>query len=101
MEKHATMAHGVISLGAAPVRESPARIGEPEYAERSLSECQRFVAVLRHMIGPEPEGARLTIRRSERGSGSYLGVVVEYDDENTVARAYAIRCDREAPTRWE
>ena len=52
-------------------------------------------------IGPEPEGARLTIRRSEPGSGSYLEVVVEYDDENTVARAYAIRCDREAPTRWE
>jgi hypothetical protein len=33
--------------------------------------------------------------------GSYLELVVEYDDENVVARAYAIRCDREAPTRWE
>ena len=33
--------------------------------------------------------------------GSYFELVVEYDDENVVARAYAIRCDREAPTRWE
>jgi len=52
-------------------------------------------------IGPEPDGARLRIRRSEPDLGSYLEVVVEYDDENIVARAYAIRCDREAPTRWE
>jgi hypothetical protein len=101
MENLESMAQGVISLGAVPVRESPARVGEPGYAERSLSECQRFVAILRHVIGPEPEGARLTIRRSEPGLGSYLEVVVEYDDENMVARAYAIRCDREAPTRWE
>ena len=41
------------------------------------------------------------IRRSAPGLGSYLELVVEYDDENVIARAYAIRCDREAPTSWE
>jgi hypothetical protein len=27
-------------------------------------------------------------------------VVVGFDDANHAARAYANRCDREAPTRW-
>ena len=101
MDNLEPMAQGVISLGAAPVPRIPCPRRQPGYAERSLSECQRFVAILSHVIGPEPEGACLTIRRSEPGVGSYLEVVIEYDNENTVARGYAIRCDREAPTRWE
>jgi len=95
------MTEGVISLGAVPARESCAQVGETGYADRAFAECQRYVALLRHAIGPEPDGARLRIRRSEPDLGSYLEVVVEYDDENIVARAYAIRCDREAPTRWQ
>lgn len=95
------MAQGVIPLGAVPVRESSARVGESGYAERAVLECRRYMALLRQVIGPEPEGARLRIRRSGPDLGRYLEVVVEYDDANNVARAYAIRCDREAPTRWE
>jgi hypothetical protein len=26
---------------------------------------------------------------------------MEFDDGNDAARAYASRCDREAPTRWD
>lgn len=94
------MAHDVIPLGAAPSGESSAQVGESGYAETAVLQCQRYIALLRHAIGPEPEGARLRIRRSEQDVDPYLDVVVEYDDQNTVARAYAIRCDREAPTRW-
>jgi len=95
------MAQGVIPLGAVPTRESSAQVGEIGYEERASLECGRYIALVRHAIGPEPAGARLRVRRSEPALGSYLEVVVEYDDENKVARAYAIRCDREAPTRWE
>jgi hypothetical protein len=95
------MAQGLIPLGAVPARESSAHVGETAYVERAFLECQRYMTLLRHVIGPEPEGARLRIRRSAPDCGSYLEVIVEYDDENNVARAYAIRCDREAPTRWE
>ena len=95
------MTERVISLGAVQVQESCAQVGEAGYAERALAACQRYEALLRRAIGPEPHGARLRIRRSAPDLGSYLELVVEYDDENVVARAYAIRCDREAPTRWE
>ena len=95
------MTECVISLGAVPARESYARLGETGYAERAFEECRRYEALLRRAIGPEPPGARLRIRRSAPDLGSYLELVVEYDDGNVIARAYAIRCDREAPTSWE
>ena len=95
------MTDRLISLGAVPAREACAQVGETDYAERAFAECQRYEALLRRAIGPEPPGARLRIRRSAPDLGSYLELVVEYDDENVIARAYAIRCEREAPTRWE
>jgi hypothetical protein len=30
-----------------------------------------------------------------------MDVVVEYDDQNPVASDYALRCERDAPTRWQ
>ena len=91
------MARGVISLGAVPASESFTDAGD---ADRALSDCRRYVALLRDVIGPEPQGAELRIRPCEPERGSHLEVVVEYDAENNVARAYAIRCDREGPTTW-
>jgi hypothetical protein len=95
-----TMAQTFIPLGPVPARESFAQIGESGYVERALGECRRFMALLRQVIGPEPDGAQLRIRRSEPDSASYFDVIVEFDDADITARAYAIRCDREAPTRW-
>ena len=94
------MARGFISLGAVPARECFTPGGEVGDAQRALAECRRYVALLRDVIGPEPHGAELQIRRAAPERGSYLEVVVEYDDQNNVARAYAIRCDREGPTTW-
>src|SRR5437588_12021013 len=93
------MAERVISLGALPARESCAQLGETGYAARAFAECQRYEALLRAAIGPEPSGARLRIRRSAPDLGSYLELVVEYDDDNVIARAYAIRWERQAPSR--
>jgi hypothetical protein len=94
------MARGFISLGAVPARERFTPDGEVGDAQRALEECRRYVALLRDVIGPEPHGAELQIRRAAPERGSYLEVVVDYDSENNVARAYAIRCDREGPTTW-
>jgi len=94
------MARGVISLGAVPARESFTPDGDAGDGQRARSECRRYVALLRDVIGPEPHGAHLQIRHAEPERGSHLEVVVEYEDANNVARAYAIRCDREAPATW-
>jgi hypothetical protein len=90
-----------IPLGPVPAGESPARAGESDYAARAFVECRRYIALLQRVIGPEPDGARLRVRRSGPHFDPYLDVVVEYDIANAVARAYAIRCDREAPIKWD
>jgi hypothetical protein len=43
---------------------------------------------------------RKGVRRSGADISPYLDVTVEYENENPVASAYAIRGEREAPTRW-
>jgi hypothetical protein len=55
---------------------------------------------LRLAIGPEPDGARLRVRRSDTDFDPYIDDDVEYDDQNPAASDYALRCERDAPTRW-
>jgi hypothetical protein len=95
------MAIDAIPLGTVPSHESPAQIGRIGYAEIAFLQCRRFIALLRDVIGLEPEGARLRVRRPEQAFDPYMEVVVEYDMGNNVARAYALRCERDAPKRWK
>ena len=95
------MASDLIALGTVPAGETPAAASEVDYAGRAFWQCRRFIDLLRHTVGAEPWGAKLRVRRSGRDFDPYLEVVVEFDDADQAARAYANRCDREAPTRWD
>ena len=95
------MARDVITLRPVPAAESPAQVGDSGYAEIAFLQCRRYIAVLRREIGPEPDGARLRVRRSGIDVDPYIDVVVEYDDQKPAAVDYAHRCERDAPIRWE
>ena len=95
------MAFDLIALGTVPAGEAPAAGSEIDYVGRAFWRCRRFIDLLRHTLGAEPEGAKLQVRRSGPDFNPYIEVVVEFDDANDAARAYANRCDREAPTRWD
>ena len=95
------MAFDLIALGTVPAGEAPAAGSEIDYVGRAFWQCRRFIDLLRHTLGAEPEGAKLQVRRSGPDFNPYIEVVVEFDDANDAARAYANRCDREAPTRWD
>ena len=96
------MARNAIGLGTVPAGEEAAtQGGTGDYAQLAFWQCQRFMDLLRRTVGSEPEGAELRVRRSGPDFDTYLEVAVEFDDTNRAARAYAIRCDREAPTRWD
>jgi hypothetical protein len=94
------MTGNVMALGPVPAHEAAARPGDSDYSARAFAQCQRFIALLRRTVGPEPGGARLGVRRSEQDFDPYLEVVVRFDDAIAAARDYAARCDRDAPTRW-
>ena len=95
------MALNLIALGTVPAGEAPAAASEIGYAERAFWQCRRFIDLLRHTIGAEPEGAKLRVRRSGPDFNPYIEVVVDFDDARHAARVYANRCDHEAPTRWD
>jgi hypothetical protein len=94
------MALDLLALGTVPAGEAPTAASEVDYGGRAFWQCRRFIALLRHSVGAEPDGAKLRVRRSGPDFNPYVEVVVEFDDGNDAARAYAGRCDREAPTRW-
>lgn len=91
----------LLALGPVPAQEAAALPGESDYAARAFAQCRRFIALLRRRLGAEPDGARFSVRRSDQEFDPYLEVVIRYDDENGAARAYAARCDRDAPARWD
>src|SRR2546425_7656378 len=95
------MAPTITAGGGVPAGEAPAIASEGDYAGRAFLQCRRFIDLLRHTVGSEPEGAKLRVRRSGPDFSPYIEVVVEFDDANDATRAYANRCDREAPTRWD
>ena len=94
------MALGLITLTPAPAAERAAQVGDADYAGVAFRQCRRYIALLRTAIGLEPGGARLRVRRSAVEFEPCIDVVIEYDDQDAAAAAYALRCEREAPTRW-
>ncbi len=90
-----------IEIGSSPSDETCAYVGMDNYEVLAREECERFIALIRKKLGPEPEGARLFVKSNPHDFGTYLEVAVRFDDENKEATRYAYRCDAEAPTTWE
>ncbi|PNX48816.1 MAG: hypothetical protein BV459_01490 [Thermoplasmata archaeon M11B2D] len=90
-----------IYIGSTPWDEPCAQVGEPGYAEKAMDECNRFIALLRKKFGPEPEGARLFIKRNLHDFGTYLSVECKYEVGNEAAEKYAYRCESETPATWD
>jgi hypothetical protein len=95
------MARDVITLRPVPAAEPSALVGDSGYAEIAACQCRRYIALLRVAIGPEPDGARLRVRRSDSDFDPYIDVVIEFDDQNPAAADYVRRCEHEAPKRWQ
>lgn len=90
----------VVWLGPAPAEEDCVQAGSDDYARRAREECRRYIEAIRKVCGPEPEGARLTIKSQPHDFGSYLEVAVTFDGNNEQAAAYAAKCDEKAPKTW-
>jgi hypothetical protein len=90
-----------ISIGPVPCDEDCAQVGQENYREQAIKECERFIELLRKTFGDEPGGARLAIKWFDHDFGSYCEVVCWYDTKDEKARDYAFRCENEMPLTWE
>jgi hypothetical protein len=68
-------------IGPSPSEEDCAQVGEPDYRNKAVRECTRYIELLRKTIGPEPEGARLGIKWFDHDFGQYCEVVCYFDTE--------------------
>lgn len=90
-----------IYIGSTPCDEECAQVGQPDYLRQAREECNRFIELIRRTLGPEPEGAQLSVKSNPHDFGTYLDVVCYYDTDNKAAAQYAFRCEDEAPSRWD
>ena len=89
-----------ITLGSTPCDEPCACVGQENYRERALQECQRYIKLLRAVLGSEPYGARLSTKWFEHDFGHYVEVICYYDTDIPESVDYAYRCEDEMPATW-
>src|SRR5438045_9314068 len=90
-----------LDIGSSPPGETCAQVGTEDYPTRARRECRAYIALLRRVLGAEPAGAYLTIKRNPHDFGSYLSVVCEFDPDNQAAVDYAYRCESNGPEQWD
>ena len=88
-------------LGPTPGDEHCACVGEEHYEPRARKECRRFIALLRKQFGPEPEGARFTVKSFPHDFGPYYEVAICFDEDDPDAVASALHCEANLPATWE
>lgn len=89
-----------LHIGPVPAEEKCEQVGPSCDYAKMKRECNAFIAAIRTVCGPEPDGANLKLLRQEHDFGSYYEVVCWYDKDNEEARGYAFRVEAEAPNTW-
>ena len=58
-----------LEIGPSPSDENCVQIGADDYSFLASAECTRFIALIREVCGPEPEGAQLIIKHHRHDFG--------------------------------
>lgn len=90
-----------LSIGSTPCDEPCAQVGSDGYHDQTRRESAAYIAQLRRMFGPEPEGASLRVKSFPHDYGSYHEVVCYFDDQLPASMEYAFKCEREGPANWD
>ncbi|MGD9613804.1 MAG: hypothetical protein AB7H90_01255 [Alphaproteobacteria bacterium] len=90
-----------LEIGPAPALEDCESLGPNYNPERARLECRTFIGLIRRVLGPEPEGAKLVITSNPHDFGTYYEVAVRFDDRDEEAGEYAYKVESEAPVEWD
>lgn len=99
----------VYELGAAPMDEECAQVGEENYAERALKECQCFRRQLlreyqkahKAELHENAKLCRIKVITKPHDFGYYYEVVVTYKDEDIDSNQAALWFEENIPTNWD
>lgn len=91
-----------IEIGPVPSEESCQQVGTKDYDSiLARAECNAFRNQIRRICGPEPDGARLTIKSNPHDFGSYYEVAVKFDEDIQEAVDYAFRIESTDISEWD
>jgi len=95
-----------LEIGSTPWNETGAQLGQPNYAELGLHECQIYVAqLIRHYEASKkkhlPKGCIVFVKVNHHDFGSYYEVHVRFDDEDEAAVEAAYWLESNAPEFWD
>ncbi len=94
------MPRDYLTLGPTPHDEDCAQVGQPDYREKAIPECKRYIRLLREKFGDEPEGASLNVKSFPHDFGTYFEVIVWFDQAHPLSIDYAFRLEANGPATW-
>jgi hypothetical protein len=91
-----------IEIGPVPGEECCAQVGNPDYTEASLRECEVFRRMLCRLF-PVPDGMPVAYvgRVQPHDFGNYREVSIRYDETNGAAIDFAYQVELSVPAKWD
>lgn len=95
------MARDKLWLGVTPAEEDCIQMGAKDYDDvAARKEARRHVELLEAVFPERPDGVSFRISREQHDLGSYLDVVIAFDNEVEVQQDFAFFVEAHAPTTW-
>lgn len=91
-----------ITLGPTPTNEPCQQVGTSTYNGKiAIRECLVYARqLIRQHEGTIPDGVRFLVKNFEHDFGSYLEVIIKYDD-NEEELDFALKVESELPESWD
>jgi hypothetical protein len=90
-----------ISIGSSPSGEDCVQVGDPDYGNKSMQECRRYVKLLQEKFPNPTSSNRFGIKAFPHDFGTYREVVVYYDPKDEKSTDFAFNVDANLPEYWE
>lgn len=98
------MSTDYLTLGPAPAEETPAQVGDADYAKRTTAEAKQYIRMLYGILGDQ-FGGDVVVRLQNKGFphdfGAYHEVCVIYNPENEQSVEQAFWIESNCPLEWD
>lgn len=88
-----------VTLGSSPSDEDCLQLGKSTL-ESMRSECKRYLELIRKVVGPPVNNARLTIKTFSHDFGDYVEAICSYELDDPISEEYAFYCESNSPMTW-
>lgn len=90
-----------ITLGCVPTEEDCIQVGDANYLELAKLECGVYLRQLKRRFADMPNGAWFQIKSFPHDFGTYLEVVVKFDDCWSDCAEYVYEMEGRVPAQWD